>query len=160
MLYFAYGSNLDYTRMFSRCSSAKVYGKAELYGYRLVFMENNSGRVVANIVEAEGETVHGVLYDIVDTEIKVLDRYEGYPFVYNRLNIGIEYKGKDIEAVVYIMGDTYKYTTKYGTATIRRGYGVPKQDYFRYILNGYTMFDLPQRKLLRAYDYSKTKEVK
>ena len=43
--YFAYGSNLDYVRMFHRCESAEVVCRATLDGYRLVFMENNSKRI-------------------------------------------------------------------------------------------------------------------
>lgn len=157
MLYFAYGSNLDYTRMFSRCKSAKVYGYAELEGYKLVFMENNSGRIVANLVESEGAITPGMIYDIVDSDIEVLDKYEGYPYVYGRETIKVGYKGSEIECVTYVMAEEYYFRTKYATNKVVRGYGVPKRDYFNFILNGYVMFNLPQKKLLEAYEYSREK---
>ena len=157
MLYFAYGSNLDYTRMYSRCKSAEVYGKAELKGYKLVFMENNSGRIVANLVKAEGETTPGMIYDLSDSDITVLDKFEGYPFVYGREFVAVECRGKMVKCVTYIMAEEYTFSTKYATNTITRGYGTPKREYFTFLLNGYTMFNLPQRKLLEAYEYSRDK---
>lgn len=153
--YFAYGSNLDYTRMFDRCESAEVVCRATLEGYRLVFMENNSKKVVANIIKDEKNHVDGVVYEITHKDLKLLDGYEGHPTVYKRKSVNISIKGEIKQVFVYVMPK--KYDIKLGKRTIKvtRHYGIPKGDYFTYIQNGYTMFKLSQSKLMEAYKYSR-----
>lgn len=154
MLYFAYGSNLDYTRMLNRCESADVIGQATLEGYRLVFMENNSKRFVANVVKNKKFTTYGVLYEVNEKDMKNLDKYEGHPFVYKRTKISVCVKGEYKEAITYIMP---KRCQVYSSVLLRQ-YGVPKKDYMQYILNGYAMYNLPQEELRQSYVYSKNKE--
>lgn len=157
MLYFAYGSNLDYSRMFSRCKKARVVGKATLLNYRLCFMENNSKRIVANIEETKGNIVYGVLYDINKSDLAKLDICEGYPNVYQRKLIDIDYKGDKVKTYVYIMDKVCDVKNKYFVCKFVRDYGSPSKDYFNHIVVGYSMFDLPQNSLMEAYIYSKNK---
>jgi len=80
MLYFAYGSNLDPEQMKVRSPSHRVVGLAELRDHRLVFplfsQRWNGG--VASVQPAHGSSVWGVVYEVSDPELEVLDGHEGF----------------------------------------------------------------------------------
>ena len=80
MLYFAYGSNLDPEQMRSRCPSHRVVGLAALRDHRLVFplYSQRWGGGVASVQLAHGSTVWGLVYDLTDADLAVLDGYEGF----------------------------------------------------------------------------------
>lgn len=153
--YFAYGSNLDYTRMFSRCGSADVLGRTQLEDYRLVFMENNARRIVANIVPSKGDFVEGVVYYISEIDLKRLDAIEGHPHVYTRKAISIKVRAEEVKAYVYIMKPECLVMTRDYVCKFKRKYGIPKGEYFNHILRGYEMFGLSQAKLLEGYRFSR-----
>lgn len=98
-LYFAYGSNMDRAQMKRRCPDSKYVGKAVLKGYRLGFTghSNNWGGAVATITKGEG-SVPGILYKVTDADIENLDRFEGYPTVYQRKTVKVG--GQD--ALIYL----------------------------------------------------------
>ena len=77
---FAYGSNMCTQRMRGRISSAEPLGSAKLPNRRLVCNKKSddcSGK--ANLVDSDGNTVWGVLYEIDSTQLKKLDDCEkGY----------------------------------------------------------------------------------
>src|SRR5262245_41566749 len=79
MLYFAYGSNLDWTQMSSRCPSARFVCVARLPAHRLAFTRWSPRRQcgTADVVAAAGETVWGVAYDLAAADFVPLDEYEG-----------------------------------------------------------------------------------
>ncbi|RFU77782.1 aig2 family [Trichoderma arundinaceum] len=72
-LYFAYGSNLHIKQMNRRCPNSKFIGKARLSNYRWQINE----RGYANVTEAEGHWVDGLVYEIDDTDEAKLDINEG-----------------------------------------------------------------------------------
>jgi gamma-glutamylcyclotransferase len=80
MLHFAFGSNMDPDQMTERCSSTIFVGIALLPDHRLDFTRKSDHRGcgVAGVVEAPGEGVWGVVYEIDDAEVKKLDQHEGY----------------------------------------------------------------------------------
>ncbi|HVH77490.1 MAG TPA: gamma-glutamylcyclotransferase family protein [Stellaceae bacterium] len=80
MLYFAYGSNMAWDQMQSRCPSAQFVAIARLSDYRLVFPRYSRRRKcdVASIASAEGEVVWGVVYRIDDVDRCALDAFEGF----------------------------------------------------------------------------------
>src|SRR5262245_32943588 len=80
MLYFAYGSNMQWERIRDRCPSAEFMCKAMLPGYRLTFprYSRNNESWTASIERADGHAVWGVVYAISDKDIRLLDRQEGY----------------------------------------------------------------------------------
>lgn len=80
MLYFAYGSNMDWDQMRERCPSARFVGVAKLPGHRLAFSRRSRKRNcgVADAVEDQGSDVWGVVYEIDDQDIARLDVAEGY----------------------------------------------------------------------------------
>lgn len=72
-LYFAYGSNLHIKQMNRRCPNSKYIGKARLSNYRWQINE----RGYANVTEAEGHWVDGLVYEIDDIDEAKLDINEG-----------------------------------------------------------------------------------
>ena len=80
MLYFAYGSNMMWSQMCERCPSAKFLGIAKLPHHRLAFthMSQRCKCGVSDVVSDKTESVWGVVYEIAETEIGLLDKFEGY----------------------------------------------------------------------------------
>ncbi|MEK7331485.1 MAG: gamma-glutamylcyclotransferase family protein [Candidatus Eisenbacteria bacterium] len=80
MLYFAYGSNLDPDQMRTRCPESRVVGLAALPDHRLTFPLHSEGwgGGAAGASHAHGSTVWGVLYELSESDLASLDRYEGW----------------------------------------------------------------------------------
>ena len=78
MKYFAYGSNLNIKQMQWRCPNAVPLGAYTLQGYQLVF------RFYADIIPAANKSVKGGLWEISEKDEKSLDRFEGYPTLYEK----------------------------------------------------------------------------
>lgn len=71
--YFAYGSNLHVKQMKKRCPNSRYIGRARLSNHRWQINE----RGYANIVEADGHRVDGLVYEIDDKDEAKLDINEG-----------------------------------------------------------------------------------
>jgi hypothetical protein len=71
VLYFAYGSNLDFDQMSERCPSARFVAIAELPHHRLAFTRRSKNRNcgVADAVPDVSQSVWGVVYAISHDEI-------------------------------------------------------------------------------------------
>jgi gamma-glutamylcyclotransferase (GGCT)/AIG2-like uncharacterized protein YtfP len=80
MFYFAYGSNMDWTQMRSRCPSARFIATAVLRDHRLAFTRRSLKRDcgVADAVWEKGKIIWGILFEIDDAELDGLDESEGY----------------------------------------------------------------------------------
>jgi hypothetical protein len=80
MLYFAYGSNLDWAQMRSRCPSAQFIAIASLPDYGLAFPRFSMNRRcdVASIITAAGELVWGAVYRVDEIGRCALDAAEGF----------------------------------------------------------------------------------
>ncbi len=80
MLYYAYGSNMNWPQMKKRCPSAQFVGVARLIGHRLAFTRksNRRGCGSADVIPAEGYAVWGVIYEIDEGEITNLDEAEDF----------------------------------------------------------------------------------
>ena len=91
--YFAYGSNLDpRTFLGRRRMRPSATRKARLDGYRLVFdLPIGPGeRGVANVAPDPEQHVHGVAYAIGRAQAHWLDRTEGVPRAYRRVDVALE----------------------------------------------------------------------
>lgn len=97
MRYFAYGANTNRRQMVHRCPGALYLGLATLTGYELVF------RGVADLRLAADRTVKGAIWDLDQTHLLALDRFEGYPTLYGRELVTVECDGRLVSAVVYRM---------------------------------------------------------
>lgn len=105
MLYFAYGSNMDFGQMRKRCPSAITISTASLPDHQLAFTRFAESRRggVADIVPCEGASVEGVIYEISDDDAAGLDGYEGVAeHSYKRLQVRITLPaGEIIEVLTY-----------------------------------------------------------
>lgn len=127
MDYFAYGSNLNKQQMKQRCPDAKSKFQAVLPNYKLIFTgwSRDWKGGTASIKPVRGEKVIGGVYDISEKDFRRLDRYEGYPTTYNRINVLIiNDNGTSANAITYIkrrQSDETKPSPEY-LAIIRQGY--------------------------------------
>jgi len=139
-IYLAYGSNMNLAQMAHRCPTARVLGSMELPGYRLLFRGGN-GNAVATIEPYEHGRVPALLWEITPQDEAALDRYEGWPHLYRKETLTIDFKGRPVSAMVYIMNDG-------------RPMGGPGLYYYNVILDGYRDAGLRPDTLLRAARYS------
>ena len=105
MYYFAYGSNLSKTQMKERCPDSKAMFVATLHNYKLVFVgwSRRWRGGVASIKPFRGEKVLGGIYELSERDLRQLDKHEGYPDIYTRVNVTVTNEfGDRIEAVTYI----------------------------------------------------------
>ncbi len=81
VLYFAYGSNMNWTQMRSRCPDARQKCVAKLPEHQLAFTRTSErwqGGGVADVVPDSGKVVWGVVYEISQADLDSLDAIEGY----------------------------------------------------------------------------------
>lgn len=101
--YLAYGSNLDVDQMLRRCPDAIQIGAATVKDYELLFRGNARRFGVATIEPCKGESVPVGIWSISERDERALDRYEGWPHLYEKQMFRIRVKGKLISAMAYIM---------------------------------------------------------
>jgi len=77
--YFAYGSNMFEGQMKQRCPSAVFVSGATLHGFLRCFPQRSERwhGGVAGVTAAPDESVEGVVYQLSDSDLLVLDGYEG-----------------------------------------------------------------------------------
>lgn len=122
-LYVAYGSNLNLEQMSLRCPTAKIVGTSELDGYEMLFRGNNRCGV-ATVEPLENGKVPVLIWDIQQSDLEALDRYEGYPFFYDRKNIDVKHGQEIVSAMIYIMNEGINLST-------------PSEAYYTIIYKGY-----------------------
>ena len=84
-LYFAYGSNINLDQMAYRCPNATVLMPVVLSGYELTFR----GGGVATVIPKKDSEVLGLMWSITPECEKSLDRYEGYPSFYHKIDVAV-----------------------------------------------------------------------
>jgi gamma-glutamylcyclotransferase (GGCT)/AIG2-like uncharacterized protein YtfP len=102
--YFAYASNMSRAQMRARAGQLLEERPGQLENYELVFnKKSRGGSATANIRPAPGKTVRGVLYRISEAAYRNLDRFEGAPEHYRRIEVIVtDGSGKKITAQAYI----------------------------------------------------------
>ena len=127
-LYFAYGANLNLRGMADRCPAAQPIRALVLNDWELAF------NGVATILPRDGAKVHGALWAITDACEDSLDLFEGYPYLYTKLNL--EQAGEQF--MVYVMNEDIP--------------APPSRGYLNTIAEGYRHWDLPTAKLYEVVD--------
>ena len=102
MYYFAYGTNLNQKQMKERCPDSKPLFTAVLPNYKLVFVgwSRQWRGGVASIKPLRGDRVRGAIYEVSESCLQRLDRYESG---YSRFKVSV--LGEDdepVEAITYI----------------------------------------------------------
>lgn len=101
---------------------------AKLSEYKLVFNKKatDGNFAYANIEISESNIVEGALYEFPDNEIINLDKCEGYPKHYDRIQVIVtDQSGNSIKAITYVAQPD----------KIVNGL-LPKQKYLGYLLSG------------------------
>lgn len=142
-LYMAYGSNMDEAQMAHRCPSATLLGESELKGYRLSF-KGEVERAYATIEVEEGQSIPVLIWAIMPDDEKSLDQYEDYPRLYFKKMLFVEFNGKEIETMVYIMDESMDYN-------------LPSEDYYQIIEKAYEKFGFDQKILEKATATARSK---
>ncbi len=127
MLYFGYGSNLStkYTKPYF--PSAKVVKRAMLPNYHIEFRKYSTDLEggISTIIEAPGEFVEGIIYDVTEEEIAEMDILEDVPLgLYKRETFMVQ--GKDGK---WELADLYRVCNPKGPYT-------PSKKYVGYMLEG------------------------
>jgi phage replication-related protein YjqB (UPF0714/DUF867 family) len=125
--YFAYGSNLDVTQMAQRCPDATDPRPATLADHDWLINE----RGVATVEPLDGAQVHGVLWQVSDHDLAVLDSAEGVPVRYRRDRMTVQTDAGSEEAWVYV--------------DHRVEPGAPREGYLERIIGGAIHHGLPSR---------------
>ena len=102
--YFAYASNMNRAQMRSRTPQILEEINGELKNYEFVFNKKvRGGTASANVQPAQGQSVLGVLYRIPEAAYRGLDRFEGAPEHYRRIEVRVTAAdGRELAAQVFI----------------------------------------------------------
>ncbi len=98
-LYFAYGSNLDPEQMDWRCPDAIALGAARLndWAWRI------GGRGYATVSPSPGHHVWGAIWNVSDSDLASLDRYEGVAGgLYRREFVTVMAENQPVDVLLYI----------------------------------------------------------
>lgn len=134
-LYGAYGSNLNFEQMAHRCPTARFLGVGTIGGYMLEFRGKACG--VANVAHCEGGSVPVGIWMIEPSDEAALDRYEGYPRLYGKRDIPVEFGGRITPVMFYVMD---------ADLPVR----LPSEEYFNTILIGYNDCGIDSEGLFEA----------
>ena len=124
IIYFAYGSNMSAVRMKQRLGWDARRRVATLKDFQLVFDQagfNDPSWSPANIRSDQGGLVEGIVYEVEEKDLKILDGYEKY---YQRLEVKVmAAQEKKLDAVTYLSKKS-------------RGEKPPTQEYLNFLLEG------------------------
>jgi gamma-glutamylcyclotransferase (GGCT)/AIG2-like uncharacterized protein YtfP len=131
--YFAYGSNMNWPQMQRRCPSSRFVCVARLLDYQFGITRHSRLRDcgTANVYRAAGREVWGIVYDISDEDLMILDGFEDgyrreilsvYPFDTGR---------QPLAALVYV-------------AAVEENVPRPNAEYRRLLVDGAKHWQLPQ----------------
>lgn len=145
VLTFAYGSNLNVRQLLHRCPGASFVAPARLYSHKLAFAGyslNWKGAVAtARRVPSETTYLLGLVWEIPKTDLHRLDRFEGYPVVYDRRLLSVIVpSGRSVQAYVY----------KQTGHTARRDRPQPSHEYLGRILDAYTEYGWNPKPIVEA----------
>ena len=133
MYYFAYGSNMNWEQMQRRCPSAKFVCVARLADYRFAIARHSRLRKcgTANVLAESGSMVWGVVYEVDEQDMELLDRFEDG---YRRQKVSVHAQDDGhhpLEVLTYI-------------ALAEEIPPLPNTEYKRLILGGARHWKIPQ----------------
>jgi len=102
ILYFAYGSNLWQPRISCRVGAVRAVGVAQLDGHALAWHKRSKdGSGKCDIVEDASSVVLGVIYELSDQKMTLLDEAEGVDNGYRRITVAVRVHGASMSATTY-----------------------------------------------------------
>ena len=142
--YFAYGMNTNLGEMSARCPQSVNLGHCTLTGFELKF------RLHADIDSSEGHVMEGVLWEITPDCERALDRLEGYPFYYDKIEVVVN-PTVPVDRMTHIVAMAYIMNTK-GQED------APGSGYKQCLIEGYTANGLNVDKLTEKINSITIKE--
>ena len=149
MLYFSYGSNMSSRRLQARTPSARFVTVASLSHHDLRFHKRSrdgSSKCDAFETGDASHTIIGVVFEIIEQEKPILDRFEGLGHGYEKKVVSIQANaGTTLEAYTYYANDIADSILPYGwyhhhVLTGAKEHGLPT-DYINRIESIMTMED-------------------
>lgn len=141
---FVYGSNMDKADLDKWCHKQKLpkiqylnITPAKIKGYKLAFnyFSHSRNGGAANIMEAKGISVYGLLVEIKESELKIIRKKEGYPNYYNETLVEVEtFDGKLVKNV-----RTYKVVKEKEEKCHQK----PTDEYLSLIIRNAIKYDFP-----------------
>ena len=133
MHYFAYGSNMNWEQIQRRCPSAQFVCVARLKNYRFAIARHSRLRNcgTANIFADTGSEVWGIVYDLSEQDLAILDGFEDG---YRREKVFVLAAGdtqSSVEVLVYI-------------AEREDNVPLPNPEYKRLIVAGARHWNIPE----------------
>jgi gamma-glutamylcyclotransferase (GGCT)/AIG2-like uncharacterized protein YtfP len=133
LYYFAYGSNMNWEQMKRRCPSTQFVCVASLKDYRFAIARHSRLRNcgTANIFADSGSEVWGIVYDVSEHDLIILDGFEDG---YRREKLFVRASGNgqsSVEVLVYI-------AEKEDTVPF------PNPEYKRLIIDGARHWNIPE----------------
>lgn len=142
-LYFAYGSNLNKEQMKERCPDSLPMVKGVIYAGELIF------KTYADVVKNKKKhvSVVGAIYEITKSDMKELDKYEGFPRLYKKVNTIVTTLdgSKQYKCFMYVMQPGV------------RDICLPSLNYFDTICQGYDDWKLNTYCLFNAWERTANK---
>ncbi len=132
-IYVAYGSNINTEQMNFRCPGAEIYGVGMIEGYELNFNK------VATLIKKEGEQSPALLWKLSSEDEKSLDKFEGYPHKYKKIEVEINVGCKKVNGMAYVMNNS-------------SFLDIPSDEYYNRIESGYIEMEFPLEYLEEAYE--------
>jgi gamma-glutamylcyclotransferase (GGCT)/AIG2-like uncharacterized protein YtfP len=141
--YFAYGSNMDMTRLSNRGVNPETRHKGTLKNWKLKFNKKASAGdwSFANIEQSEGDIVEGLVFTIKESDLKLLDKFEGAPKHYRREILEIETDREAIKCITYIAQPEH----------IMEGL-LPVKEYMDFLIKGSALLSCEYQKMLLEID--------
>ena len=138
--YVAYGHNCNIEQFKNRIPGAKLIGTAILPGWKFELKH------FANITKDANNEVQCVLWSIPHSSLKMLDKDEDYHIHYDRTEVEVEYDGKFISALTYVM------TKKYRSEELPTKKELPTAKYVKWIAKGYRENHISIAQLISALE--------
>lgn len=141
--YFAYGSNMDMSRLSNRGVNPETRHKGTLKNWKLKFNKKASAGdwSFANIEQSEGDIVEGLVFTIKESDLKLLDKFEGAPKHYRREILEIETDREAIKCITYIAQPEH----------IMEGL-LPVKEYMDFLIKGSVLLSCEYQKMLLEID--------
>ena len=130
--------NTNIGEMSSRCPKAINLGRCTLKGFELKF------RLHADIDQVDGSEMEGVLWDITEDCERALDRLEGYPYYYDKVEVVVN-PATLVDTMTHIVAMAYIMNTKGQEEA-------PSTGYEDCLIEGYTANGLNVDKLTTKID--------
>lgn len=110
MYYFGYGSNMLTARLKARVPSATPVATATLDGYELRFHKRSrdgSGKCNVSPSSHNDASVHGVIFEVNDSELDALDEAEKRGRGYVRQDVSVRTAASTVDAFAYVAQPAY-----------------------------------------------------